>query len=203
MLLRQSCLIKTFVWPICNSLLTALQPCILSSKSGVLVCLGLPLPWQWNLMAPLLCVKQNDGNGGGQRTFCSSEPRWMEDSFLQQEQPMHISTPSLSLESMMFQNQWTHRHEKCYEFPFQDCQQQRMHCIYFLYAVSLHHLPICSSGYISYRHQSTLQSQWVFSKRLSKTSRVTWRSSTISDFELLSYMCTLTTSWVQSHRRVS
>lgn len=102
-------------------------------------------------------------------------------------------------DSVMFQCQGTHGQEKYYcvfkitNTYFQDYQSS----IYLLCAMSLHHSPICSSGYISYRHQSTLQSQWVFSKRLSKTSRATWRSSTIRDFVLLSFMCTLITSWEQ------
>lgn len=123
------------------------------------------------------------------------------DSFLQHKQTKYIPAASLRLDSVMFHHQGTHGQEKCYYvfkitstyLIFQDYQPS----IYLLCAMSLHHLPICSSGYISYRHQSTLQSQWVFSKRLSKTSRATWRSSTIRDLVLLSFMCTLITSWEQ------
>lgn len=54
--------------------------------------------------------------------------------------------------------------------------------------------PSCSSALVSHRLQSTLQSQWVFSNRLSRTSRTLCLSSTISVLELPSFSSTFTTS---------
>lgn len=56
------------------------------------------------------------------------------------------------------------------------------------------YVPRCSSGLVSHRLQSTLQSQWVFSNRLSSTSRTFCLSSTIRVFELPSFNSTFTTS---------
>lgn len=55
--------------------------------------------------------------------------------------------------------------------------------------------PIASSGLVSHRLQSMLQSQCVFSNSVSKTSRIVCLSSTIRVLELPSLISTLTISW--------
>lgn len=148
-------------------------------------------------MALSLCAKQNSGKGGGQGTFSSSQNRQTNRRFTSIARPAQVQCWSIpQLRACDVPTAGDTRAEMFSRLP---AAQSAL----YLCALSLQHLPICSSGYISYRHQLTLQSQWVFSKRLSRTSLVTWRSSTISDFVLLSFMCTLTTSWEQRHRRVS
>ncbi len=54
--------------------------------------------------------------------------------------------------------------------------------------------PSCSSGLVSHRLQSTLQSQWVFSNSWSRTSLTFCLSSTIRVLELPSFNSTFTTN---------